>query len=196
MTEEQITKIWVGQAPTTLNGPVALADYDPNWHRQFLKESKRIRSALGAKALMVEHVGSTSVPGLEAKPVVDILLVVVNSADEKSYIASLEAAGYVLRIREPGWHEHRLFKGPETDINLHVFSEGDGEVDRMLVFRDRLRAHPGDRDLYLRTKRKLARKKWRYVQNYADSKSKVVESIIARGRASRKASNNRRKLTA
>lgn len=68
-----------------------------------------------------------------------IRLVVKDSADESSYIPVLEAAGYVLQIREPDWFEHRLFKGPDTDINLHVFSLGTSEIDRMLRFRDWLR---------------------------------------------------------
>ena len=138
------------------------------------------------KALSIEHVGSTSVPGLPAKPIIDILLVVESSADEKSYLPSLRAAGYVLGIREPDWHEHRMFKGPDTNINLHVFSKGDEEIERMLIFRDWLRENPDDRDFYLKTKRELAEKNWDYVQNYADSKSKVVESIIARARSSRR----------
>src|SRR5690606_29898587 len=100
----------------------------------FEREAKRIRSALGDRALRVEHVGSTSVPGLCAKPVIDILLVVPDSSDEASYVPALEAAGYKLRIREPEWFEHRLFKGPDTDINLHVFSEGASEIERMLCF--------------------------------------------------------------
>jgi GrpB-like predicted nucleotidyltransferase (UPF0157 family) len=105
-------------------------------------------SVLGSKALQIEHVGSTSVPGLCAKPIIDILLVVKNSADEPSYVPTLEAADYILRIREPEWFEHRMFKGPDTDINLHVFSEGTSEINRMLQFRDWLRSNDADRDKY------------------------------------------------
>jgi GrpB-like predicted nucleotidyltransferase (UPF0157 family) len=136
--------------------------------------------ALGDRALRLEHTGSTSVPGLAAKPIIDITLLVPDSADEPAYAPALEAAGYVLRIREPHWLEHRLFKGPDTDVNLHVFSEGCVELDRMVGFRDRLRAHPDDRDLYERTKRELATRTWRHVQHYADAKTGVVEEIIAR----------------
>ena len=185
MTEEQIRRVTVGLTPKQDSGKVVLVDYDPAWPVLFIRENKRIKSALGAKAISIEHVGSTSVPGLPAKPIVDILLVVDSSADEKSYLPVLEAAGYVLRIREPDWHEHRMFKGPDTNIDLHVFSRGDEEIERMLIFRDWLRENPADRDFYLRTKRELARKDWNYVQNYADAKSKVVESIIARARSSR-----------
>jgi GrpB-like predicted nucleotidyltransferase (UPF0157 family) len=128
---------------------------------------------------MLEHVGSTSVPGLAAKPIIDILLVVANSAEESDYVPALVAKGYVLRIREPEWHEHRLLKNPRSTVNLHVFSAGSEEVDRMLRFRDLLRTNPAARELYEQTKRELAKRTWRYVQNYADAKSKVVESILA-----------------
>ena len=180
MTEEQIKRVAVGLSQKQLSGQVVLVDYDPTWPRLFVRESERISSALSRNALAIEHVGSTSVPGLAAKPIIDILLVVANSADESSYAPALEAAGYVLGIREPDWHEHRMFKGPDTNINLHVFSQGDDEIERMLIFRDWLRKNSTDRDFYLATKRELAQQSWKYVQNYADAKSKVVESIIAR----------------
>jgi GrpB-like predicted nucleotidyltransferase (UPF0157 family) len=86
----------------------------------------------------------------------------------------------VLRIREPDWFEHRLFKGPDTNVNVHTFSAGCEEVDRMLAFRDWLREHDDDRDLYLAAKRELAAREWRYVQNYADAKSGVIAEIVER----------------
>ena len=186
MTEEQIKRVTVGLTQKQLSGRVVLVDYDPTWPALFAREHKRIRSALGGKALSIDHVGSTSVPGLAAKPIIDILLVVASSADENSYLPALEAAGYVLGIREPDWHEHRMFKGPDININLHVFSQGDEEIERMLLFRDWLRENSTDRNLYLKTKRELAQKTWKYVQNYADAKSKEVESMIARARSSRR----------
>src|SRR6266545_1198006 len=136
------------------------------------------------RALEIEHAGSTSVPGLAAKPVIDIVLVVRDSADEAAYVPQLEAAGYVLRIREPDWFEHRLLKGPDTNVNIHVFSPGCAEVERMLLFRDWLRRNEADHDLYERAKRELAQKQWNYVQDYADAKSAVVEEILARARRS------------
>ena len=180
-TEEQILAVRVGATPP-LNGPITLAEYDPAWPRLFEREAERIRAALGDRALLLEHVGSTSVPGLAAKPRIDILLVVPNSADEPAYVPPLEAAGYVLRIREPDWYEHRVFKGPDIDVNLHVFSQGCPEIGRMLLFRDWLRGNAADRELYQRTKRELARKEWKYVQSYADAKTDVVEEILARAR--------------
>jgi GrpB-like predicted nucleotidyltransferase (UPF0157 family) len=181
MTEEQLRAATIGE-PTRLSGPVKVADYDPGWPRLFAREADRVRAALGDRVLLLEHVGSTAVPGLAAKPRIDILLVVAASSHEPAYVPALEAAGYVLRIREPDWYEHRMFKGPDTDINLHVFSPDCPEVERMLLFRDRLRSNEPDRRLYERTKRELARREWVYVQNYADAKAAVVEEIIARAR--------------
>ncbi len=168
-----------------LNGPVRLAEYDPNWPRLFEREAARVRKALGDKVLLLEHVGSTAVPGLAAKPRIDMLLIVADSSDEARYIPALEAAGYVLHIREPNWHQHRTLKGPDIDINLHVFSRGCPEIERMLLFRDWLRAHQEDRALYEHTKRELAKREWKYTQNYADAKSAVVEEIIARAQEAR-----------
>jgi Uncharacterized conserved protein len=105
------------------------------------------------------------VPGLAAKPVIDIVLAVPDSADEVAYVPPMEAAGYVLRIREPDWHEHRLFRGPDTNVNLHVFSEGCPEIERMLVFRDRLRSDSAERAQYERAKRDLAAREWKFVQH-------------------------------
>jgi GrpB-like predicted nucleotidyltransferase (UPF0157 family) len=181
LTEEQLRAATIGEL-VPLAGPVQIVDYDPEWPRLFEREAERIQAALGDRVLLLEHVGSTSVPGLAAKPKIDVLLVVANSADEPAYVPSLEAAGYVLRIREPDWYEHRMFKGPDTDVNLHVFSPGCPEIDRMLLFRDWLRSNASDRHLYERTKRELARKDWKYTQNYADAKTAVVEEILVRAR--------------
>jgi len=160
--------------------PVEVVDYDPGWPQRFAEESAKIRAALGDTASEVEHVGSTSVPGLPAKPTIDIVLVVRDSADESTYAAQLESADYQLRIREPEWFEHRLFKGPNDGVNLHVFSAGCPEIDRMLQFRDWLRTNAADRELYARTKRTLAQQNWKYTQNYADAKTEVIQGIRAR----------------
>ena len=179
MSEEQIRASTVGPiAPLT--SPIVIAEYDPEWPRLYEREAMRIRAALHGKVGLLEHVGSTSVPGLAAKPVIDILLVVPDSSDEPSYVPPLEAAGYVLRIREPEWYEHRVFKGPDTNVNLHVFSPGCVEIRRMLGFRDWLRTHDDDRQLYEHTKRELAQQGWKYVQNYADAKTAIVEEILDR----------------
>jgi GrpB-like predicted nucleotidyltransferase (UPF0157 family) len=162
------------------NAVITLVDYDPDWPRLFAREAERIRAILGDTALRIEHVGSTSVPGLLAKPIIDILLVVPDSANEASYVPAMEVAGYVLRIREPDLFEHRMFKGPDTDINLHVFSSGTLEIERMLRFRDWLRATEADRDRYAGVKRELAGRVWRHVQHYADAKTTVIHEIMKR----------------
>jgi GrpB-like predicted nucleotidyltransferase (UPF0157 family) len=162
------------------DGTILLADYDPSWPRSYAREEERIRGALGERAIVLEHAGSTSVPGLPAKPIIDIVLGVADSAHEAAYVPDLEAAGYRFHFREPDWHEHRLLKGPEIAVNLHVFTAGSTEIDRMLRFRDRLRADPADRELYLATKRALAARRWRVVQDYADAKADVVEDILTR----------------
>jgi GrpB-like predicted nucleotidyltransferase (UPF0157 family) len=178
-TEEEIVAARiVNVAPH--NGPVRLAEYDPAWPGLYEREAARVRKTLGDRVLQLEHVGSTSVPGLAAKPVIDMILVVEDSGDEAAYVPDMESAGYVLWIREPDWFEHRLFKGPDTNVNLHTFSPGCSEVDRMLLFRDWVRGHDDDRLLYERTKRELAARTWRHVQNYADAKNDVVDEILDR----------------
>jgi len=183
-SEEAMRAVTIGELQV-LAGPVRLAEYDPAWPMLFEREASRIRSVLGEKVRLLEHVGSTSVPGLVAKPIIDIVLVVPDSSDEAAYVPPMEAAGYVLRIREPEWLEHRLFKGPDTAVNVHVFTDGEAEIGRMTAFRDWLRSHDDDRLLYERTKRDLAARDWRYVQHYADAKTGIVAHIMGRVMAGR-----------
>ncbi len=168
------------QPATPHNATIHLAEYDPAWPALYERERARIDGALGGRILLLEHVGSTSIPGMAAKPRIDILLVLADSSREEDYVPDLEASGYVLTIREPDWHEHRVFKGPDTDVNLHVFSPGSVEIARMVGFRDWLRSHPDDFAVYLDAKRDLAGRTWRWVQDYADAKGEVVDEIIRR----------------
>lgn len=141
LTEDYLRKCTVGElAPS--DSPIVLLEYDSQWPERFRRESENIRTALGEQALRIEHVGSTSVPGLIAKPIIDIVLVVRDSSEESAYAPQLERAGYRLRVREPDWYEHRMFKSTGDNVNLHVFSESCLEIDRMVVFRDRLRTQP------------------------------------------------------
>ena len=183
MTEDQIIAATVGERQP-LNSTIYLAPYDPAWPSLFTRLAKQIHEALGDAVLLLEHVGSTSVPGLSAKPIIDMVLAVADSSDESSYVKPLEEKGYTLRIREPDWYEHRLLKPPEVEGNLHVFSAGCEEIERMLLFRDWLRIHADDRLLYEETKRELAARTWKYTQNYADAKAEVVQEILARARRS------------
>lgn len=180
LTDEEIRQATLGEmAPPPR---IALVEYTPEWTARFAAEAARIRQAVGAQALQVEHIGSTSVPGLIAKPVIDILLVVADSAAESTYVPALEGIGYVLRVREPEWHEHRMLKGPNKDVNLHVYSTGSAEIERYLLLRDRLRNNDAERELYAQLKRDLAGQEWKHIQNYADAKTEVIEAIIARAR--------------
>jgi GrpB-like predicted nucleotidyltransferase (UPF0157 family) len=159
---------------------IAVVDCDPRWPQRFELEREKILGALGERALSVDHIGSTSVPGLAAKPIIDICLAVSDSSDEESYLAPLEAAGYELRVREPDFHEHRMVRTHSHDVHVHIFTKGSGEIDRYLVFRDWLRHHEADRELYASTKRELAERDWPTMQHYADAKTDVVEAIIRR----------------
>jgi GrpB-like predicted nucleotidyltransferase (UPF0157 family) len=183
-TEDQMRAAHVGPMRVH-NAPIELMDYNAQWPVLFIREANRVRATLGDRVLMLEHVGSTSVPGLAAKPIIDMILAVADSADESAYVPAMESAGYMLHIREPDWHQHRLFKGPDTNINLHTYPFGCPEIDKMLMFRDWLRTNDADRGFYERTKRELAKQTWKYVQNYADAKTSVVEEIVARARAAR-----------
>jgi GrpB-like predicted nucleotidyltransferase (UPF0157 family) len=164
------------------DAPVVLADYDPAWPERFAAEAERIRGALGERAVVLEHAGSTSVPGMAAKPILDVVLGVPDATAEGDYVPALEAVGYVLRIREPAWQEHRLLERPEPKVNLHVFPADAPEIARMLRFRDLLRASPEAFELYLSTKRSLAARTWRHVQDYADAKDGVVDEILGEPR--------------
>jgi GrpB-like predicted nucleotidyltransferase (UPF0157 family) len=176
---EQLRRAWVDEPPR-LEGRVRLAEYDDGWPGQYERQARKIRSALADRVLLLEHIGSTSVPGLAAKPVIDILLVVADPADEQAYVPALERAGYQLVIREPDWHQHRVLRGAGPSVNLHVHPPASPEIARNLRFRDRLRADRADRELYERTKRRLAEQDWTYMQQYADAKTEVVEAILRR----------------
>lgn len=160
-----------------------VVEYDPDWPEKFATRARVIAEALGGTALRIEHVGSTSVPGLAAKPIIDILVVVPDAATESAYLPQLTAAGYVLRVREPDWHEHRMFRTPERDVHVHVYSAGCKEIERNLTFRDRLRRHTEDRRRYEQTKRALAAQEWSDMNAYAEAKTEVIESIIAASQA-------------
>jgi GrpB-like predicted nucleotidyltransferase (UPF0157 family) len=150
MNEEELRAAWVTEPPK-LTGKLQVVDWDPAWPGLFRRDAERIRVVLGERVVQLEHVGSTSVPGLAAKPVIDILLVVPDSSDEPAYLP------------------------------LHVYSPGCPEIERYLVFRDRLRSHPEDRAHYQRVKRELAERDWTSVQEYADARTEVVEAIVAPG---------------
>jgi GrpB-like predicted nucleotidyltransferase (UPF0157 family) len=178
-SEERLRAVTVGELKP-LNGTVVLEPYNPIWPKMYLALESGIRSALGDNVVRIEHVGSTSVQGLSAKAIIDVVLEVSDSADESAYVPALEAQGYVTRVREPDWFEHRLLKSPKVDGNVHVFSAGCEETERMVAFREWLRTNERDRQLYERTKQHLASMVWTHVQNYADAKTDIINEIMVR----------------
>jgi GrpB-like predicted nucleotidyltransferase (UPF0157 family) len=157
--------------------PIVIVDYDDEWPERFEKLARQVTNALGKVALSVEHIGSTAVPGLAAKPIIDMLLIVRDVADEGAFVTPLESEGFVLRVREP---RHRMLR--TTDVHLHVFEPGSAEIDNYRDLRDWLRVNGADRDLYADTKKKLAQQRWSDMNYYADAKSSVVQQILGRAR--------------
>lgn len=158
---------------------IVIAEYNPQWPRRFAVERGRIQHALGPAALSIQHIGSTAVPDLAAKPIIDVLLTIATVDDEASYLPAMEAAGYVLRVREP---EHRMFRTPGRDVHVHVYEPAHPAVRDYLALRDRLRSSAEDRELYAQTKRDLAVRPWRDMNDYADAKTAVITQILSRAR--------------
>lgn len=157
---------------------IILVPYRQEWAETFRLHRERVAAALGSGALGIDHIGSTAVPGLAAKPIVDILLVVADSADEDSYLPALESAGYELRVREPAFEEHRMLRTPERDMHVHVLSAGSPEIQRYLRLRDALRAAPFLRARYQALKHAVAAQDWQDMNAYAQAKSGMIETII------------------
>ena len=159
---------------------IVMVDHDPRWAAWYQRERERIAAALGERALRIDHIGSTSVPHLAAKPIIDIDLSVADVEDEAAYVPDLVAAGYVLRVREP---QHRMLRTPELDVHLHVCDLGSDWERRHRIFRDWLRNHSDDRRLYEDVKRSLSGRVWADTNDYADAKTDVVEAIMRRATA-------------
>jgi GrpB-like predicted nucleotidyltransferase (UPF0157 family) len=151
----RLAEVTIG-TPQRLTGAIVLAAHDLAWNEAYRRHALQIGEVLGERVLRIAHVGSTAVPGLPAKPIIDIVLEVADSADEAAYAPRLEEAGYLARVREPDWFQHRLFRTPVGNVNLHVFCGGCPETERMIQFRDWLRSNRADRYLYTETKRELA----------------------------------------
>jgi GrpB-like predicted nucleotidyltransferase (UPF0157 family) len=170
---------------TTLVGGVEVrelevVDYDDGWPAIFAEQERRLRDALGTADVSIEHIGSTSVPGLAAKPIVDIVVAVDDITAEEEYLPQLLAAGYFLRVREPG---HRLVRTPARDVHVHVYGKGDDAIAAYLLFRDRLRDDADDRAVYASTKRALIAQGFDDMNAYSDAKTDVIAGIMARARA-------------
>jgi GrpB-like predicted nucleotidyltransferase (UPF0157 family) len=159
---------------------VGLHPADDRWPELYREHRARILAALAGSDVLVEHIGSTSVPGLAAKPIVDVVVGVDDITAEEDHVERLVAAGYVLRVREPG---HRLVRTPARDAHVHVYERDDPAIGEYLLLRDHLRADPGERALYERTKRELMERPWQDTNAYADAKTDVIVAIKARARA-------------
>lgn len=158
---------------------ISIVEYDPRWPELYREWAKQVRQVLGDRALSVDHIGSTSVPGLAAKPIIDILVTVANVEDETAYIGPLTTIGLVLRVREP---EHRMLRTPARDIHLHVYEPQNAAVQNYRDLRDWLRGDRADRELYAETKRQLARQPWSDMNHYAEAKTEVISRILSRAR--------------
>ena len=161
---------------------VELHSYEERWVGLYQDHRNQILTALAAAKVGVEHIGSTAVPGLAAKPIIDIVVTVDDITAEEDYLDALLAAGYELRTREPG---HRLVRTPTRDVHVHIYGRGDPAVDEYLLLRDWLRCNADDRALYESTKRSLLRSRWDDMNAYADAKTDVILAIKARARAAR-----------
>jgi GrpB-like predicted nucleotidyltransferase (UPF0157 family) len=162
---------------------IEVADPDPAWPRRYDRLAARIRKALGWRVLQLDHVGSTAVPGLAAKPVIDIDLTVADPGRERDYVPALEAIGFRLTIREPWWHGHRMLQADDPPCNLHVFGVDSPELIRHRIFRDWLRGNPGDRDRYAAVKRQAAaaaNAAGEHVMQYNARKQHVIREIYHR----------------
>ncbi|MEV0899438.1 GrpB family protein [Actinoplanes sp. NPDC049802] len=180
-TPEQLARRTVGaRTADTPSRPITIIAYEEAWPARFTRETDRIRAALGDRVLALDHVGSTAVPGLPAKNRVDIDLIVADPADEDAYVPALTTAGYLLRTREPHWYEHRCLWTADHDVNLHVFGPGCDEHLRHLIFRDWLRAHPADRDLYAAHKVEAAALHPHSASAYVHHKGAAVRDILRR----------------
>ncbi len=158
---------------------VSVVGYDDRWRQRFEEFAAKVRRALGARVLSLEHIGSTSVPGLAAKPIVDMLLTVRSTTDEAGYVPPLESVGFELRVREP---DHRMLRTRARNVHLHAYEPDRVEVRDYLDLRDWLRIDAADRELYAATKRRLALQAWRDVNDYADAKSEVIRDVLGRAR--------------
>ena len=172
-----------GREPASVN----VMDYDERWRQRFEQVAGRVRRALGAQALALEHIGSTSVPGLAARPIIDMLLTVANVTDEVAYVPPLGSVCFELRVREP---DHRMLRTLARDVHLHVYEPDRIEVVDYLDLRDWLRIDTADRELYAATKRRLAQRPWRDMNDYADAKGEVIRDVLGRARAWRNGTRN------
>ena len=162
-------------------GAVQLVPYTPAWATLFQAERARLQSALGADALDIQHIGSTAVPGLAAKPILDLGIAVAAEAVVATCVPRLVALGYTYQGCRGADQGHFFDQGPEQSLThyLHVLLIHEAAWSNYLCFRDYLQAHPAARDAYMRLKQDLAS---RYAEDraaYTAAKATFVQHILA-----------------
>ena len=173
-------------ANRTVKPPITIIEPKPEWPQRFEEIKNRLQKALGSFLIEVAHSGSTSVPGLPAKDIIDIDLTLKDAADEESYVKLLENAGFRFLLREPGWHQHRFFVEDWPDayhVNLHVWGPNCPEVIRHRIFRDWLLKTPSDLQLYAKVKREAAEQAviaGDSMMDYTQRKDKTIQEILER----------------
>lgn len=163
---------------------IVLAPYDPSWPSQFAAARAEMLAACKGLMLDVHHVGSTSIAGTIAKPIIDMMPVLARHEDGLACIAPMAALGYVYRGERGIAGRHLFVRGDPRSHNVHAFARDHPEVERHLLFRDYLRAHPDERAAYERLKRDLALKFAHDRQAYAEAKTPFCDRIVRLARAS------------
>lgn len=156
---------------------IVIEPYSSAWPDIFEEHRRRINDVLGGVACRVDHIGSTAVKGLAAKPIIDIQVSVLDVEQEASYLEPLVAAGYQPRVREPG---HRMFRTPELHVHLHVCDAGSDWERRHLLLRDWLRQSAADRQAYAELKTQLQTQGWETMNHYADAKTVLISEMTVR----------------
>jgi GrpB-like predicted nucleotidyltransferase (UPF0157 family) len=158
--------------------PVVLAPPDPAWAEQFREISDQLREACGDKFVAVHHIGSTSVPGLAAKPLIDMLPVLRRHDDGPPLAAPMEALGFVYFGAYGIEGRHFFRRKGDLDVNVHMFETGHIEIERHVVFRDALRSDSKLLAAYQALKQELAARFPHDVDSYAKSKSDFIEGVL------------------
>jgi GrpB-like predicted nucleotidyltransferase (UPF0157 family) len=170
----------------TVKPSITIVEPSLEWPQRFEEVKERIQKALGALILDIAHAGSTSVPGLPAKDIIDVDLTLRDPTDEASYVKPLEEAGFRFLLREPQWHQHRFFveNWPKAyHVNLHVWGPDSPEAARHRIFRDWLLKTPADVELYAKVKREAAEQTavaGDSMLEYTQRKDKTIQEILGR----------------
>ena len=159
---------------------IKIVPYDKNWPLRYKTEKKKIEKAIASQEHHIEHVGSTSIEGLPAKPIIDIQVSIQDPNDESSFVPALEEQGYILRVREEG---HRMMRTSKLDVHIHICQIGSDWERRHLLFRDWLRHNETDRKAYGDLKEKLSKQSWETMNHYADAKGDLIQEITKRAEA-------------